>query len=59
MGQTTSRIDEKEAVAGMARLSLDKNAYVFVDDDSCMGISPVYTNIFTDGCSAPSIRGER
>lgn len=42
MGQTTSRIDEKEAVARMTRLSLDKNAYVFVDDDSCMGISPVY-----------------
>jgi bleomycin hydrolase len=36
MGQTTSKIDEKEAVAGMGRLSLDKNAYVFVDNDSCM-----------------------
>ena len=35
MGQTTSKIDEKEAVAGMARLSIDKNAYVFVENDTC------------------------
>ncbi|KAF5009215.1 hypothetical protein F66182_15580, partial [Fusarium sp. NRRL 66182] len=34
MGQTTSKIDEKEAVAGMARLSIDKNAYVFVENDT-------------------------
>ncbi|EEA26678.1 bleomycin hydrolase [Talaromyces marneffei ATCC 18224] len=33
MGQTTSKIDAKEVVAGMARLSVDKNAYVFVDND--------------------------
>lgn len=59
MGQTTSKIDEKEAVAGMGRLSLDKNAYVFVDSDSCMCISLAYANIITDGCSASSIRGER
>ena len=35
MGQTTSKIDEKAAVAGMGRLSLDKDAYVFVDNDAC------------------------
>jgi hypothetical protein len=34
MGQSPSKIDEKEAVAGMARLSLDKNTYVFVDNDT-------------------------
>lgn len=34
MGQTTSKIDEKAAVADMGRLSLDKDAYVFVDNDA-------------------------
>ncbi|EED19061.1 bleomycin hydrolase, putative [Talaromyces stipitatus ATCC 10500] len=34
MGQSPSKLDEKEAAASMSRRSLDKNAYVFVDDDA-------------------------
>ncbi|OKL63423.1 hypothetical protein UA08_01184 [Talaromyces atroroseus] len=34
MGQAPSKLDEKEAVAGLSRMSLDKNAYVFVEDES-------------------------
>jgi bleomycin hydrolase len=35
MGQAPSKVDEKEAGAGMSRMSLENNAYVFVDDESC------------------------
>lgn len=48
MGQTTSKIDEKEAVAGMGRLSIDKNAYVFVDNDTCTWLFVIYAHMFTD-----------
>ena len=35
MGQAPSKVDEKEAMGRMSRMSLDNNTYVIVDDESC------------------------
>lgn len=38
MGQSPSKMNEKEAAASISRLSLDKSPYVFVDSESRMFI---------------------